>query len=460
MTPTLTRRGLPHPPRRVPLLGDITHLDRYRPVQNEMALAASLGPIFERRVLGLHFIYVAGARLAAQCSDERHWERALYGPVLEFRRFMPDSLFVVDSGNPLWGQARRILTPAFAQKAMRSYHRAMQSVADDLLAEWSAGDGVIDTHSAMTRAAGEVIGRAGFTRDLGLFHDAPDSADSRAFIDSLSDLLRMASDAGNAMPVIGPIRRRLLEPGVRHNVGVIHSFSDRIIAERKAHPTDDEDLLNLMLTAIDPETGRRLPSDNVREQVLTFMAGGYETTAALLEAVLHYIAADQELQEQLRAEISARGGFDYKAITGMLLIRHLLNECLRLWPPAPGYFRRARTDQDLGGYPIPAGQMVFVLALAAQRDKDVWGPDADIFDPYRFEPDRLRSHPDRFFEPWGTGPRSCIGRQFALHEATLLIARILSAFELSTDGTPLVMRERGTLRPEPYQLKVIPRANR
>ncbi|MEU1207181.1 cytochrome P450 [Nocardia sp. NPDC005825] len=455
----MIRRDLPHPPRRVPLVGDISHLDRYNPIQNEMALAASLGPIFERRVLGLHFIYVAGAKLAAQCSDETHWERALYGPVLEFQRFMPDSLFVVDNDNPLWGQARRIFTPAFAQKAMRSYHQAMQSVADDLVTEWSAGDGVVDTHSAMTRAAGEVIGRAGFTRDLGLFHDAPDSGDSRAFIDALSDLLRMASDAGNALPVIGPIRRRLLEPRVRRNSAVLHSFSDRIIAERQTRPTDDEDLLNLMLTATDPESGERLPLDNVREQVLTFMAGGYETTAALLESTLHYIAADPELQERIRAEVSARGGFEYKAVTGMHLIRHVLNECLRLWPPAPGYFRRARTDQDLGGYRIPAGQMVFVLALAAHRDQDVWGPDAAGFDPYRFETDRLRGHPDRFFEPWGTGPRGCIGRQFALHESTLLIARILSAFELSTDGTPLVMRERGTLRPEPYRLKVVPRAD-
>ncbi|MEU1426173.1 cytochrome P450 [Nocardia sp. NPDC005746] len=460
MTPPLVRRDLPHPPGRVPLLGDITHVDRYRPIQNEMALAASLGPIFERRALGLHFTYVTGARLAAQCSDEQHWERALYGPVLEFQRFMPDSLFVVDNDNPLWGQARRIFTPAFAQKAMRSYHQAMQSVADDLVAEWSAGDGVIDTHSAMTRAAGEVIGRAGFSRELGLFRDAPDSADSHAFIDSLSDLLRMASDAGLALPVVGPIRRRLLAARVRRNSAALHRFSDRIITERQAHPTDDEDLLNLMLTATDPETGHRLPLDNVREQVLTFMAGGYETTAALLESVLHYIAADQKLQEQIRTEISERGGFDYKAVTGMRLIRHVLNECLRLWPPAPGYFRRARTDQDLGGYRIPAGHMVFVIALAAHRDKDVWGADADAFDPYRFEPDRLRSHPDRFFEPWGTGPRSCIGRQFALHEATLLVARILSAFELSTDGTPLAMRERGTLRPEPYQLKVVPRADR
>ncbi|MFE2959470.1 cytochrome P450 [Nocardia tengchongensis] len=456
----MIRGDLPHPPRRVPLLGDITHFDRYRPLQNEMALSASLGPIFERRVLGLHLIYATGARLAAQCSDEQHWERSLYGPVLEFKRFMPDALFVVDSDNPLWGQARRILTPAFAQKAMRSYHQAMQSVADDLVTEWSAGDGVIDTYSAMTRAAGEVIGRAGFTTDLGLFHDAPDSADSQAFIESLGDLLRMSSDAGLALPVVGPLRRRLLESRVRRNVEVIHGFSDRIIAERQAHPTDDEDLLNLMLSAVDPETGRRLPSDNVREQVLTFMAGGYETTAALLETVLYYLAADQELQERLRAEISARGGFDYKAITGMRLIRQVLNECLRLWPPAPGYFRRARTDQDLGGYRIHAGQMVFVLAMAAHRDQEVWGPDADIFDPSRFEPDRMRSHPDRFFEPWGTGPRSCIGRQFALHEATLLIARILSAFELRTDGTPLVMREGGTMRPEPYQLKVVPRAGR
>ncbi|MEV6280267.1 cytochrome P450 [Nocardia sp. NPDC051832] len=454
MTTSLIRRGIPHVPGRVPLLGDIRNIDRRRPLQNEMALAASLGPIYERKVVGLHFIYAAGGRLAAQCSDEQHWERELYGPVTELRRFMPRSLFTAESSDPLWGQAHRIFTPAFTQTAMRRYHHAMQWMADDLVAEWSGGCGVVDVHSAMTRATGEAIGRAGFGRNLGLFGATADGAASRAFFDAMAAMLRMTADAGSQLPGIGILRRWQREPTVRRHIKLLNGFADDIVADRVQHPTDDEDLLNLMLTVRDPETGQRLPPENLRAQLLTFLVAGAETTAALLEVALHFIAADRQLQDELRAGISARGGFDYQAVTGMRLVRHVLNECLRLWPPVPGYLRKARSDQNLGGYRIPAGQTVFVLALAAQRDREVWGPDAGAFDPYRFEPDRLRANPERFFQPWGVGPRSCIGRQFAFQQATLLIARILSDFELTTDGAPLVINEHGTIRPAPYRLNI------
>lgn len=183
---------------------------------------------------------------------------------------------------------------------------------------------------------------------------------------------------------------------------------------------------------------------------------GHETTAALLEVALHYLASDQHLQGRIREQVQAREGFDYSAVTGMRGVRNVLNESLRLWPPAPGYFRLARTDQQLAGYRIPAGTSVFILTLAAHRDPEVWGPAATEFDPSRFEADRQRDYPNRFFHPFGVGPRACIGRAFALHEATLLLARILAAYTLSTHQ-PLKMHERTSLRPVPYQLTVTPR---
>jgi unspecific monooxygenase len=99
---------------------------------------------------------------------------------------------------------------------------------------------------------------------------------------------------------------------------------------------------------------------------------------------------------------------------------------------------------------------VFVLSLAAQRDTNGWGSAAEAFDPDRFSPENLRNHPDRFFGPWGTGPRSCIGRAFAFQESILMVSKIVSAFDLRLDGDAgeLEMRERGTLRPAPFQIRV------
>ncbi|QIS08777.1 cytochrome P450 [Nocardia arthritidis] len=450
---------LPHAPGRLPLLGDLTSVDRKRPTQHELHLAhdLGLGPIFQRKIFRSRLVIVSGARLAAQCLDEAHWARALVGPGASLRRVTAHGLFTARSSDPLWGRARRILGPGFSQAAMRAYHHAMQTVADDLIIEWTAERGPIDTHSAMTRATLEVIGRAGFSRDLGLFKSGPGSSESRMFVNALAATLQWASEATNDLPVIGGVRNRLRESNVRRDIQTLHRYVDAMIAERKARPTDDDDLLNLMLTTADPDTGEQLPAENIRDQVLTFLVAGHETTAALLEVALHYLATDSHLQAELREEIQRRSGTDYEAVAGMRLIRQVINECLRLWPPVPGFFRLARTDQDLGGYRIPAGRAVFVLALAAQRDTEVWGPKAVEFDPHRFDPPRLREYPDRFLQPWGTGPRACIGRAFATHEATLLLARILDEFVLSSADGPMVMQERGTLRPKPFQLSAIRR---
>lgn len=448
---------LPHPRMRLPFLGDITSVDRHRTTQNELMLAQrGLGPIFERKILRNRVIIVSGARLAAQCCDETSWARCLAGPVKMLREIIPDGLFTARTSSPSWGQARRILTPGFSQVAMRVYHEAMSSVADDLVAEWmTAEGGLIDVHDAMTAATLEAIGRAGFSRRLGLLGAGDvDGGDSRRFAEAFAEILTWMSGRANDLPVVGTVRTVVRARHIRAQIDGIRRYVDTMVVDRRAQDSSEaNDLLGLMLTTCDPETGEFLSADNVRGQVLTFLIAGHETTAAMLETALHYIAAVPGLQEKLQDEVETHGGFGYDAVIRMRRIRNVLNEVLRLWPPVSGFFRVSRADQVLGGYRIPAGQSVFVLAMAAHRDPQVWGPQAEDFDPQRFEPDRAREFPDRFFHPFGTGPRACIGRAFALHEATLLLARILDSYTVGGAGV-LRMYERGTLRPEPFTLTV------
>ncbi|MEV5650544.1 cytochrome P450 [Nocardia sp. NPDC052254] len=455
--------ALPYPPGRLPIIGDVASVDRHRPTQHELKLAqGGLGPIFQRKLLGTRLVIVAGGRLAAQCNDEAAWGRVLLGPLAKLRPLAPHGMFTASSRDPLWGQARRILTPGFAQAAMRTYHDAMASVADDLVTEWTAAGGAsVDVHSAMTRATLEVIARAGFGRDLRLFDPTGEGTDSHRFVRELGSTLQWASESTNDIPVVGHVREALRAPAVRRDIASLQQYVDQLIADRQRENTSEAtDLLGLMLTAADPETGERLPAANIRDQTLTFLIAGHETTAALLEVAVHHLARDADHQRRVLAEMpSQTKSLDYEDVTKMRFTRQFLNECLRLCPPAPGYFRIARTDQNLGGYRIPAGRAVFVLALAAQRDPEVWGADAEDFAPDRFDSAALRDFPDRFFQPWGTGPRSCIGRAFALHEATLMLGRLVHAFDLRTaSGAPLTLRERGTLRPEPFELTARGRA--
>ncbi len=226
------------------------------------------------------------------------------------------------------------------------------------------------------------------------------------FVAALSRVLAWASESTNDLPVIGPIRGVLAAPGIRRDVNYVRGFVDSIIERRRNDDADqNDDLLGLMLTTRDTETEELLPVENVRDQVLTFLAAGHETTAALLEVALYHLAADPSVGDLIvDEELSEATALDYDEVVRLRRVKALINECLRLCPPAPGFFRIARSDQELGGYRVPAGRAVFVLSLAAQRDPVVWGgPDADEFRADRFLGKRLTASSPEFFAPWG-GP--------------------------------------------------------
>ncbi|MGC5258080.1 cytochrome P450 [Gordonia sp. DT218] len=451
--------ALPHPPGRIPILGDVRSADRRRPTQHEAELALRLGPVFQRELLGNRLVVVGGADLANQTLDERSWGRALVGPLAQLRELAGAGLFTARSKDPLWGQARRILTPGFSQSAMRIYHDAMASVADDLAAKWAMSP-VVDVHQDMTSATLEVIGRAGFSCRMGLLGHRDGAAEgTEQFLASLGRVLVWASESTNDVPLVGTVRELLGARGRNADIAVCRTFVEGIIETRlQSGDYGHADLLGLMLEAEDPDTGDRLPLQNVTDQVLTFLAAGHETTAALMEVALYHLAAEPVSGDRIASTELDPAPLTYEGVVKSRQIRAYLNECLRLWPPAPGFFRVARTDQELGGYRVPSGRGVFVLALAAQRDTGVWGPDAHQFRADRFVEERITASSRKFFSPWGTGPRSCIGRQFAMHETTLLLASLLSRFRFRLENSDeLVMRERATLRPEPFTVVATPR---
>lgn len=449
-------KRFPHPGPRIPILGDVFGADRHRPTQHEMKIAADLGPIFERKLLNEHLTIVTGGELAAACGDEETWARALAGPTMKFRDITRSGLFTARTSDPLWGQARRILDPGFTQSALRIYHDAMNSVVDDLIDSWAKQD-TVDIHTAMTSATLEVIARAGFSRDLGLFSSRGPDKNVLGLLDTLAKVLAWASESSNDLPVVGDIRGALQRRSLQGPLNSARAYVDSIVAARAGGDEDShDDLLGLMLTTVDPETNQPLPHDNIRDQVLTFLVAGHETTAALLEVTLWYLARYPNLLEAVRRE-GVRRGFDYDGVAGMRTTRNTLNESLRLWPPVPGYFRVSRRDQQLGGYDIPAGHSVFVHVLAAQRDSAGWGADVERFNPDRWDSKFLRRFPQRFFQPFGTGPRSCIGRAFAMQEAALVVSRIAATFDLSLAepaSEEPAMYERGTLRPERFTVRV------
>ena len=140
-------------------------------------------------------------------------------------------------------------------------------------------------------------------------------------------------------------------------------------------------------------------------------------------------------------------------MTKLRYVRRVFDEALRLQPTVPGYYRGAREDTMLAGhYPMRKGEWALALTPVMHRDPR-WGPNPDAFDPDRFEPERVRARPAGLYKPFGTGQRSCIGRQFAIHEAILMLAVLLRRYDFIADpGYELTIAERLTLMPEGFRL--------
>ncbi|WP_331765138.1 cytochrome P450 [Nocardia sp. NBC_01388] len=433
---------IPHPPKRVPILGDVLGMDRKRPNQRTLWQFSQLGPLYRRTFIGgVHLTFAGSADLMREAIDEKTWQRHFARPYEKLRVIAGDGLFTAANDSTEWKRGHEALIQGFVPAAMADYHDAFVSVADQT-AQWlGQGRTVSDTAAMMGDAALEAIGLAGFGYSVGAFTDR--ASERAPFADALTRVFAYAQES--AIPVLGKMTGGKRARQNERDIEFMKSQVFEVIEARRQTGQRYPDLLDRMLH---PTDGRpALPDDNIAEQVLTLFIAGHETTGNLLAFVTHFLANDPELAARVRAEAAAlttNGRIAYEDVAKLEVTDAVISEALRLWPTAPGFFRAARQDTTLGGYPIAAGEWVLVLLLAVHRDPSAWGPDADEFRPDRwlggFKPKPWT------YRPFGTGPRSCIGQTFALHEAKLLIASLVRDYELTGNGA-LDVEENLTLRP-------------
>jgi unspecific monooxygenase len=248
----------------------------------------------------------------------------------------------------------------------------------------------------------------------------------------------------------GAVARRA-ERAVRYHARQLHAIADEIIGERVREGLGrHDDLLELMLVS-------ELEPANIRYQLINFLVAGHETTSGALSFALYFLSVHPHVAERARAEIAEVWGDDdrpdFELIAKLRYVRRVFDEALRLQPTVPGYYRAAREDTVLAGvHPMRKGDWVLALTMGLHRDRR-WGEDPDAFDPDRFAAERVKARPAGLYKPFGTGPRSCIGRQFALHEAVLLLAVLLRRYDLTPDPDyRLEVAQRLTLMPKDFYL--------
>ncbi|MEU9365755.1 cytochrome P450 [Streptomyces avermitilis] len=433
----------------------------HTPIQQVMELMRRHGPALVRRLHGRDVTFVGELDLVADLADETRFAKAV-GPALEnVREFAADGLFTAYNDEPNWAKAHDILMPAFALGSMRTYHPVMLRVAHRLIESWDrAGrDGQpVNIPDDMTRMTLDTIGLAGFGYDFGSF----ERAEPHPFVESMVRCLEWSMTRLSRTPGSD---HAAADAAFRADAAHLAQVVDDVITARATgDQAPAEDLLGLMLTARHPADGTTLDTANIRNQVITFLIAGHETTSGAMSFALYYLVKHPAVLQLVQREVDALWGDvadpepTFDEIGRLTYTRQVLNESLRLWPTAAAFSRYAREDTLLGGrVPLRAGQAVTVLAPMLHR-QPVWGDNPELFDPSRFTPEAEAARSPHAFKPFGTGERACIGRQFALHEATMLLAMLVHRYRLHDHADyRLTAKETLTLKPDGFTLTLSPR---
>jgi cytochrome P450 len=440
-------------------VGDVIGVSQSTAIQDSLRFAAELGPIFERKILDQRVVIVSGADLAGELCDEKRFSKYVNPAISALRGLGGDGLFTAFNEEPNWAKAHALLAPAFTKSAMQSYHDVMLDVFAELEGWW-AKVGVSDVSADMTRLTLETIGRTAMGYGFASF----ENADVHPFVSAMVRALGHAQKTG--LLSRSRVGRLVTKRGATQNAAdekyVLDLVDDVIKARRVSPEPHPNDLLELMLQAAHDNPELAIDEQNIRYQLVTFLVAGHETTSGALSLALYYLARNPEVLARARDEVDAVWGETerpaYDQVAKLRYVRRVLDETLRLWPTAPAFARRAREDTTIGGtHEMRAGDWALVFLPGLHRDP-VWGENTDEFDPDRFEPARVRSRPAHAYKPFGTGERACIGRQFAVHEAVLVLGKILQSYDLRPDPAyRLEINERLTLMPKGFEVTVTPR---
>lgn len=350
---------------------------------------------------------------------------------------------LLTSEGDFWHRQRRLMQPPFTPRAVVQFAPLIVRTVQEMLERWqqavSAG---LDVNAEMIRLAATIIGRTMLGVDVG--DEAQETGRAFAYV------LKFAAQRTIALVDIPlfvptPANRQFKEA-----MGILDALVYRLIAERRRAPDDQADLLSILFNARDEATGGRMTERQLRDEVLVVFLAGHETTALALSWAWMLLAQHPEAEGRLHQEIDTVLGGRAPTVEHLHQLEytaHVIDEVLRLYPPVWTFPRSAKADDQVGGYHIPKGSLLLTSPYITQRHPEFWdAPDA--FDPDRFTVERAAGRPRYAYYPFGAGPRTCIGNNFALLEAALVLATVAQRYRLRlVPGQDLAPAVMGTLRP-------------
>ena len=334
---------------------------------------------------------------------------------------------LLTSEGDFWLRQRRLAQPAFHRQRIEGFGSIMTHATQVMLERWEAyaeHHHAFDLSQEMTRLTLRIAGETLFHIDLSDEADEVGGALSVA-LEQINDRLHRLF----TLPTFFPT------PQNRRFVAALHTLDnvvEEMIAERRRMPEDRGDLLSMFMLVQDEETGERMNDRQLLDEVKTMLLAGHETTANALTWTWYLLAQHPEVEARLTTELAEVLGGRVPLIADLprLPYTHMvIQESIRLFPPAWIILRHAIKDDEIGGYPVPAGRVVGISPYVMHRHPGFWD-EPEAFHPERFTPERVAERHRFAYIPFAAGPRQCIGNTFAMTEAQLVLATVAQRYRL------------------------------
>ncbi|AUX27992.1 MULTISPECIES: cytochrome P450 [Sorangium] len=334
-----------------------------------------------------------------------------------------------------WLRQRRMMQPHFHRERVDQLAGVMVDAIDDELEIWDVAartGSPLDPMRAVSPLVMKLIARALFGGDIN--REEIELVTARVTF-AINYVFRgiVAQELPAWLPVPG---RRRYQQAIRDMDAVLLKIIERS-QRRQQRAGDRGGLLAMLVSGVDPETGRRMTASELRDEVVNLFLAGYETTAVALAWTLQLLLHEPAVMAELRAEVDSvvgRDRPDASHLAKLSYTRMVFQESLRVRPPLWWLVRVAVVDDEIDGFHVPAGTLVLAPTYAIHRHPELW-EDPDRFDPGRFTPERAASRHKLAWIPFGTGQRQCIGSTFALAEAQLILARLVQRYTFAA-GLP------------------------
>jgi cytochrome P450 len=413
----------------------------FDPLTWGLDIARQYGDIAHYQLGPLHVYQIAHPDLARQIlveqADKFHKARLIK---VAFAPFAGDGLLTSDG--PLWKQQRKLMQPAFHSAHLTAYANEIVTRAAQL-ADALEDDRVVDVLDQMAALTLAVVVKCLFSADV--TREAPE----------VGRLMTAVLDAANhrlnsvvRLPSWIPTSRNLRE---KRALARLDRILEAAIEAHRAAQTPSHDLLAMLLSALDEETGARMTNRQLRDEMMTLFLAGHETTATALTWTWYLISQHPEVEAKLASELDGvlHGRVPTPGdLANLPYTEMVVREAMRIYPPAPGVAREPIEDVEIGGYTVPAGSLISLNTYVMHRDPRFFH-DPERFDPERFARGWEERIPRYAYLPFGGGPRVCIGNGFAMMEARLIVATLAQRLRLSLEPQQeIVPMQLVTVRPK------------